>query len=163
MQLNKTQALLLSKILFNYKHSYHELPPDILGGLDDVLSGLDAFLTGVKEEEKEDDHDDEEYDDDDEEDDDEPEPQPGGEVKAIDLHDFAPSLQVSTGELEFECDEDTLDVLVNGYAEVSEVAYVVRSSDSLKVWENGCWHTWQVVKTPKIWKKLKSDVVYKVV
>ena len=55
MQLNKTQALLLSKILFNYKHSYHELPPDLVGGLDGILGGLDAFLTGVSSTEEEED------------------------------------------------------------------------------------------------------------
>lgn len=161
MKLNKTQALLLSKILFNYKHSYHELPPDLADGLDGILGGLDSFLTGV-DATAEDQDDDDDFDDDDD-DDDEPEPVATAQVEAINLHDFAPPLQVSTGELDFELDDGTLDVLVNGYAEVGEVTYVVRNSDSLKVWENGCWHSWQVTKTPKIWKKLKNDVVYKVI
>ena len=164
MQLNKTQALFLSKILFNYKHTFLDTPPDIKGELEELLLKLESFLTGEEfsgEYTAEDEEEDEE--DDDEEDDGEPEPQTSEEVKASDLHDLSPALQISTGELEFECDDEVVDVLINGYAEVADVSYVVRKNDSLKVWENGCWHTWQVVKTPKAWKKLKNDVVYKVV
>lgn len=166
MQLNKTQALFLSKILFHYKLHLVDLAPHLEEDIDVLLHGLETFLTGAPPTggDADEDYDDE---DDDEDDDDEDaaelEPLAIDEVKATDLHDLEPSLKVSTGELEFEFADET-DVLVNGYAEVHNIKYVCRKTDSLQAWENGSgWHAWQVAKTPKSWKRLKLDVVYRVV
>jgi hypothetical protein len=173
MKLDKSQALLLSKLLFNYRFNFRD-EVDHLTEIQGLQAQLDAFLTGCSvDDDDECDDDDDECDDDDEDpeddDDDEgeenvPPPQASQRVSAVALHDMAPPLQISTGELEFECDdEDNVDVLVNGYAEVHNATFVRRKSDTFEAWADGHWHSWNLVKVPKLWKKsFAVDIVYKV-
>lgn len=170
MKLDKSQALLLSKIVFNHVHVYPDL---YTTDIENLLKALNQFLiddgssvvSDDDDEEDEDNHDDDEDDDDDEEDEEEDEPESAHAISASDLHDLSPALQIGTGELEFECNDEngSVDVLVNGYPEVYDIGYVRRKEASIDVWSTGKWHSWPAIKVPKSWKKkLQVDVVYEV-
>lgn len=168
MKLDKSQALLLSKIVFNHVHVYPDL---YTTDIENLLKALNQFLIDdgssvVNDDEDEDDQDnDDEEDDDEDEDEVDAEPESAHTVSASDLHDLSPALQVSEGELEFECNDEngSVDVLVNGYPEVFDTCYVLRKEKSLDVWTKGRWHSWPTVKVPKSWKKkFQVDIVYEV-
>jgi len=171
MKLDKSQALLLSKIVFTYAHMY----PDMFSeNAQKLLNELNAFL--VDDDSLEDDEDDEEEDesendesesgedDEDEEDEEFDPPEHTAEIEAAVLHNLSP-VEVEDFSLEFEVVEvrghQSVDVLLSGDVEHSDVQYIQRTSKTVEFWENGAWTQYPVKKFSKDWKNaLKLSIVY---
>lgn len=188
MRLSKSDALLLSKVLFYYGRMIHyekaeDNQPD---GFDDLLLRLEEFLTGNEVIEKGEGHsaatvtsleDDDENDDDDEdgdEDEDEEEvPTSSDKVSPSQLHELA-VVEVEAGNktisLEFEEVDDpddgsTVDVLTGDGLAIEDVQLVRRTGKVIELWaDDGGWHgVFEAKKLPKAWKTLfKDGVVYEV-
>ena len=189
MNLTRSEALFLSKILFHYEKltHYDKEEEHIFEQLFDLSDRLEEYLTGEvsshvydKEEgsssqtDESEEDDDLEEDEDDEEDDEEelsassaPIPSaPTDSVSAGKLHDLNP-LESQSGSVEFEeNDEESVDILVNMSPLIDGVSILKRSGKTLEAWseENGTYLTLEFPKVPKPWKTLLKDgVVYDVV
>ena len=187
MNLTRSEALFLSKILFHYEKltHYDKEEEHIFEQILDLSDRLEEYLTGVsplsvedKDEgssiqvKTEEDLDDDEVDDDDDDDDDEtpsssvPIPSaPTDSVGAGKLHELDP-LESQSGSVEFEeNDEETVDILVNMSPVIDGVSILKRTGKTLEAWseENGTYLTLDFPKIPKPWKSiLKDGVVYDV-
>jgi hypothetical protein len=168
MNLSKSQALLLSKILFSHAHVYPDMfNQDCL----DLLHALNRFLVddGSLNKSMVDEDDDEDEDDEDgtDEDDDEGVEPPEVEdtVTYDELHEL-PAVTSAEGELEFESpEEDALDLLLAGAVVHEGVEFLKREDKTLEVWVNEgdalSLHQYTVKRFPKAWTKLlKTGVVY---
>lgn len=185
MQLSKSDALLLSKVLFHYE-KLTRYDGDISGefeGFFDIVDRLSEFLTGVPVEPpvnvliaSSDPDNSNEGDslDDDEEDDDEDMPVAEQKILAAELHEL-PSLEVEMSNmvvsLEFEevdsDGESAVDLLL-GDGVIENVNLLRRNGKVLEVWADDSsdeiWHeSFEVKKLSKAWKlALKDGVVYEV-
>jgi hypothetical protein len=152
----------LAERLDEFLLSGAECDEDCCEGDEDEEAEDDA---GEEEEDpgEEDEEDDEESGEGDEssEEDDEEELDPDCWVSAGDLHDLK-AVKTTAGSLEFEApedadsdDEDTVDVLVDGYHECT-VTHVRRKGKKLEVRraDNGEWVTFNVTKYPSGWAKV---------
>jgi hypothetical protein len=182
MQLSKSDALLLSKVLFHYE-KLTRYDGDISGefeGLFDIIDRLSEFLTGLPAETpvsaspppgEHDDSNDEDNADDGE---DEDVPVAEQKILAAELHDL-PSLEVEMSNmvvsLEFEevdsDGESAVDLLL-GDGVVENVNLLRRNGKVLEIWaddsSDDLWHeSFEVKKLSKAWKlALKDGVVYEV-
>jgi hypothetical protein len=183
MNLSRSEALFLSKILFHYeKMTYHDKEDEhIFEQLLEISDRIEEFLTGVapapleiKGEGSSCTHDESLDDEDEEGDDDEDETPsanvpipsaPTDSVSAGKLHDLDP-LESQSGSVEFEeNDEETVDILVNMSPVIDGVSILKRTGKTLEAWseENGTYLTLDFPKIPKPWKSiLKDGVVYDV-
>lgn len=182
MNLSRSDALFLSKILFHYEKITHYDKEDehILEQIQDLSDRIEEFLTGVvadfeaKEGSSSSEVDSEDEDDEDEDEDDEDEPvassvpipsAPTDSVSAGKLHDLDP-LESQSGSVEFEeNDEETVDILVNMSPLIDGVSILKRTGKVIEAWseENGTYLTLEFPKVPKPWKSLLKDgVVYDV-
>jgi hypothetical protein len=163
MNLSKSQALLLSKILFNHAHVYPDMfNQDCL----DLLQALNRFLVDDGSLNKSMDEDEDEDDEDDTEEDEEVEPPEAEDTVTCDeLHEL-PTVASAEGELEFESpEEDALDLLVAGAVVHEGVEFLKREDKTLEVWVSDgdvlSLRQYTVKRFPKAWTKLlKTGVVY---
>ena len=186
MNLTRSEALFLSKILFHYEKltHYDKEEEHIFEQILELSDRLEEYLTGVSPSSTEDkgegssiqikpEEDLDEDEDDDDEDVDETSPSsvpipsaPTDSISAGKLHDLDP-LESQSGSVEFEeSDEESVDILVNMSPVIEGVSILKRSGKTLEAWseENGTYLTLEFPKVPKPWKSLLKDgVVYDVV
>ena len=148
MNLNKSQALLLSKVLFNHAHVY----PDMFNEkMQDLLTRLNEFLVG-DEAEAEDDEEDEAED-----------PVHGDKISVSDLVDLS-AVNAEGFHLEFEASEGgkpAVDVLLDSEVELEGVRFIRRGVDCIEFWHDASWVAFPVKKFSKEWKTtLAQSVIY---
>jgi len=182
MNLSRSEALFLSKILFHYEKLTHydkeeehvfEQILELSGRLEEFLTGVSPIPAEDKDEgmsqtlEVGDDPNDEEDDEGDEEDDESPVASvpipsaPTDSVSAGKLHDLPP-LESQDGSVEFEeGDDETVDILVNMSPVIDGVSILKRTGKQIEAWseENGTYLTLDFQKIPKVWKSLLKDGV----
>lgn len=188
MRLNKSDALLLSKVLFYYERltSAEKTEGRYLDGFDDLLLRLENFLISNDFSERSEGHsgenssidlDDEGDESPDDEDDDEEEdevPSPDEKIAPSQLHELTVvevEVDDKTVSLEFEeveesTEESYVDVLIGDGEVIEYVQLIRRTGKVLELWaDNGGWHgVFEAKKLPKAWKNLfKDGVVYEVV
>lgn len=184
MLLNKSDALLLCKVLFHYE-KLTRYERDSVEDEDDLLELMDRiedFLTDGEASLGSDEHVDvggdvnsvlpssEEEEDDDDEEVVTP-PEANDKISASVLHDL-PVVEVDANDkilsLEFEDVEGGVDILLEDVA-IEDISLLRRTGKTLEIWaENDnedFWHEiFDIKKLPKVWKlTLKDGVVYEVV
>jgi len=160
MLLNRTEALLLSKILFHYEKSFRYDPASSneLGGLFELADKLEEFLTDEKPASANVDK----AGDIETEADDIPDPQE--KVSSVSLHDLSP-IDAASGSFEFEeVESGEVDALLNGEIVCECVTLIKRSGKTLELWsEDGDGCLLELKKLTKLWKAtLKDGLVYEV-
>lgn len=171
MKLSKKDALFLTKALHCHVHSNERKEDDdFCEALEDIVERLDKFITGdemeFEDDEGEDDYEEEEEDPSGEEDEeDERKTEESQEeddeedyddvvfandlhaLKSVKVRQLPERLNSSTEFLEFEWegDDDTVNVLLSGSVALTDVTYIQRISNRLKV------------KTPDGWTEFGCD------
>lgn len=181
MQLSKSDALLLSKVLFHYEKltRYDGDASDEFDGIYDIVDRMSEFLTGEPVESfgegSSKDSSDPSGDDDASDDDDDGEEMPAAEQKisASELHEL-PTLEVEVADkvvgLEFEevdSDGDSVVDLLLGDGVIEDVTLLRRNGKVIEIWadvHDEIWHeSFEAKKLSKAWKvALKDGVVYEV-
>ena len=148
MKLDKKQALILSNVLFAYKQTckYDDVSDDVY----DIMNLLQDFLLSPDECAHASSTEDEDEDGEETDENEVPETSDGF-IFMQDLHDLP-----GFGGVEFEWNDGSLSVLVDGYNEFDDVTAVKRTPSTLEVYCEGKWSKQNLPKKdlPSKWKKL---------